>query len=103
MLLLCFSGALIVGFVYNGKTSDGVDQFRNSVDDIQDDINSAYKMVRTALHANYTRDGFTGVCVGGGGMHFLDKGSAGGVAKFEIKSIFSIRKGIIPLPIPVPQ
>ena len=35
-----------MGFVYNGETSNGVDQFRTSVDDIQDNINSAYTMVR---------------------------------------------------------
>lgn len=44
MLALICCGALTVGFIFNGKTSEGVDQFRNSVDDIQDDINYASTM-----------------------------------------------------------
>ncbi|CAB4017986.1 Hypothetical predicted protein [Paramuricea clavata] len=58
MLALICCGALIVGFVFNGKTSEGVDQFRNSVDDIQDDINYAAtmgKQVKTTLQ-NTNRD-----------------------------------------------
>ncbi|XP_046855562.1 protein tweety homolog 2-like [Xenia sp. Carnegie-2017] len=38
--LIC-SAAIVCGFWFNGKTSDGVDQFRNSVDDLQSDISTA--------------------------------------------------------------
>ena len=38
-----------MGFIFNGKASDGVDKFCSSVDDIKDDINDAFKMVTNLL------------------------------------------------------
>lgn len=51
---VCCSAALTVGFVYNGKASDGVDEFRNYVDGIQSDINSASALVRNGFKARRT-------------------------------------------------
>ncbi|XP_028413184.1 protein tweety homolog 2-like [Dendronephthya gigantea] len=42
ILALICCGALVVGFFFNENISDGVDQFRNSCSNIQDDINAAF-------------------------------------------------------------
>ncbi|XP_046855564.1 protein tweety homolog 2-like isoform X2 [Xenia sp. Carnegie-2017] len=51
ILALICSAAIVIGFTFNGKTSDGVHQFRKSVNDLRSDIsiaaNKGNKMVST--------------------------------------------------------